>query len=94
MNQPLSGIAAQKVISAATNRFRVWQAVKHLGTAVTVESIADFTQLHRQTCYAHMRSLGIKLDYTSIDSDVVPVAADEFFQRPSDGLTLRDVIAY
>ena len=78
----------------AANRFRVWQAVKHLGReSVTVVEIAEFTGLHPNTCLRHLADLGIKLERRGREDWTDRfIEVDAFMSRPSDGLTLCDVV--
>ena len=79
----------------AANRFRVWQAVEHLGReSVTIDEVAEFTRLNYDTCCRHLADLGIRLrrkEYELQTPHDSIIEVDAFMSRPSDGLTLSDV---
>ena len=97
----------------AANRFRVWQAVKHLGREyATISDVADFTRIGYEACRKHLTNLGIRLHRQEYERSLPPenarfgdhatqaretlhdsiVEVDAFMSRPSDGLTLSDVV--
>lgn len=84
--------ARRQAIIGAANRFRVWQAVRVLGTEATTEEIQDYVGLERTAVFNHLRDLNIKLVPVRKSRSLFDMPIDEFMSRPSDGLHLMDTV--
>jgi len=91
--QSIHPFARKRAVEGASNRFRVWQFVRANGTDFTQREVAQRLGMHRMTVSGHLSDLGIKLKKQATEmEDLFDLETDSFMARPSDGLTLNDVV--